>query len=241
MRQSLAAALAAFAALSGCGRAHSEDAGATVSRNYQVGNFQKIEVAGPYDVNVRTGSSPSVSAQGSQNLLDHATVEVDGDKLLIRPKHSGSWFHGGWSNNGHATFTITVPQLNEATLAGAGDMRVDHVQGETFEGNLAGAGGLQIDSVAVQALKLSIAGAGDAKLGGGKVQTASYSIAGAGDVDTRQVAAVQAKVSIMGSGSVRGQASGTADVTIMGAGDVELTGGGKCSVHKMGSGDVRCS
>src|SRR3954447_23001814 len=68
MRKSVAALIAA-SALSGCQVHAQEDAGRTVSRNYQVGNFQQIEVAGPYDVDVRTGSNVSVSAKGGEKLL----------------------------------------------------------------------------------------------------------------------------------------------------------------------------
>ena len=63
-----------------------EDGGATVSRNYQVGNFQQIEVAGPYDVQVRTGANPSGPRAGPEKLLERTVVEVKGDKLLIRPE-----------------------------------------------------------------------------------------------------------------------------------------------------------
>ena len=72
MRLSLIATLSASAALCACSvhRSDDTDAGPTVSRNYQVGNFEKIEVAGPYDVQVRTGANPSVSANGSQKLID---------------------------------------------------------------------------------------------------------------------------------------------------------------------------
>ena len=72
MRKSIAAAvIAASAATSACGRTHAEDGGPTVSRNYQVGSFDQIEVAGPYNVQVRTGANPSVTAQGSQKLIEH--------------------------------------------------------------------------------------------------------------------------------------------------------------------------
>ena len=55
--------IAACAALSGCNHAD-EDGGATVSRNYQVGNFEKIEVAGPYEVQgAHRAPISSVSAQ----------------------------------------------------------------------------------------------------------------------------------------------------------------------------------
>src|SRR5215212_5020659 len=93
MRKSVAAALiAASAATSACGQTRAEEGGPTVSRNYQVGNFQEIEVAGPYDVEVRTGSNPTVSARGSEKLLERTVVEVRGDKLIIRPQREKGWF-----------------------------------------------------------------------------------------------------------------------------------------------------
>jgi hypothetical protein len=242
MRKSLAlAAVAACTALSGCGRVHAEDGGATVSRNYQVSNFQKIEVAGPYDVRVRTGANPSVSASGSEKLLGRTVVEVKGDKLLIRPEQSKGWFHFGWSTHGHANFTVTVPQLSGATIAGSGDIKVDKVQGDRFEGTVAGSGGIDVAAMNVQTLKLAIAGSGSAKAGAGKAQSAEYEIAGSGDLDAGAVQTQQAKVSIAGSGSVKAHAASTADVSIMGSGDVDVSGGAKCNVSKAGSGNVRCS
>lgn len=243
MRKSIAAAaIAASAAVAGCQVHAEEGGGATVSRNYQVGNFQKIEVAGPYDVEVRTGSNPSVSARGSEKLLERTTVEVRGDKLVIIPeKHGNGWFHWGWSTHGEASFVVTVPQLAGATIAGSGDIRVDRVQGQDFEGTVAGSGGLNVATLDVQDLKLAIAGSGGVKAGMGKANSAKYEIAGSGDIDAGAVQAQQAKVSIAGSGSVRAHASGTADVSIMGSGDVDVAGGAKCSVSKQGSGNVRCS
>src|SRR6476661_7950017 len=97
MRKSISAAvIAASAATSACGQNRNEGAGPTVSRNYQVGNFQAIEVAGPYDVQVRTGANPGVSASGSQKLLERTVVEVRGDKLVIHPEEHHGWFHFGW-------------------------------------------------------------------------------------------------------------------------------------------------
>jgi Putative auto-transporter adhesin, head GIN domain len=241
MRKSVAAMIAASAALAGCGRHYEENGGATASRTYQVGNFQQIEVAGPYDVEVRTGGNPGVSARGSEKLLERTVVEVQGDKLVIHPQRQQGWFQMGWSHHGKANFTVTVPQLSGATIAGSGDIRVDRVAGTSFEGTVAGSGGLNVAAMDVQQLKLSIAGSGAAKAGTGKAQSAKYSIAGSGDVDAGQIATQSVDVSIAGSGSVRAHASGTAAVSIMGSGDVDVTGGAKCSISKAGSGDVRCS
>jgi hypothetical protein len=242
MRMAFAAALiAASATTSACGQNRSDDGGPTVSRNYQVGNFQEIEVAGPYEVDVRTGGTPGVAARGSQKLLERTVVEVRGDKLLIRPQEQHGFFHFGWSTHGKASFTVTVPRLSGATIAGSGDIKVDKVQGDRFEGTVAGSGGLNVAAMDVQSLKLSIAGSGGVKAGAGKAQSAQYDIAGSGDVDAAAVHTQQTKVSITGSGSVRANASGSADVSIMGSGDVDVTGGAKCSISKAGSGDVRCS
>lgn len=241
MRKSIAAAvIAASAATAACGQTRAEEgAGPTVSRNYQVGNFQEIEVAGPYDVEVRTGANPGVSARGGKKLLERTVVEVQGDKLVIRPERQKGWFHFS-ATRGKASFTVTVPQLRGATIAGSGDIRVDQVRGDSFKGTVAGSGALNLSTVDVQSIELAIAGSGDVKAAG-KARTADYDIAGSGGIDGGGIVAEQAKVSIAGSGSVKAHATGAADVSIMGSGDVDVKGGAKCSVHKAGSGNVRCS
>ena len=242
MRASITMAIiAASAATAACSQGHAQDAGPTVSRNYPVGAFQQIEVAGPYDVQVHTGAKPSVSARGAQKLLDQTTVEVKGDKLVIHPQREHGWFNFSWGRHGKANFTVTVPQLSGATIAGSGDINVDRVQGGNFEGVVAGSGGLNVDALDVQQLKLAIGGSGSAKAGSGRAQSAKYEIAGSGDVDARNVQTNDVDVSIAGSGSIRAHASGTAKVSIMGSGDVDVAGGAKCNISKAGSGDVHCS
>src|SRR6478736_4391787 len=166
------AAIVAASALAGCQVHAQEGGGPTVSKSYSVGNFQQIEVAGPYDVEVRTGTNPSVSAQGPQKLLDRTVVEVKGDKLRIRPEQQNGWFHMGWTSHGKAHFVVTVPQLRGATIAGSGDVRVDRVQGDHFEGTVAGSGGINVTAIDVQSLKLAIAGSGGVKAGAGRAQAA---------------------------------------------------------------------
>ena len=239
MQNTLAAAIAASALFaSGCSVRAEENAGSEVSRNYQVAGFQGIEIAGPYDVVVRTGANPSVSARGSDKLLGRTKVEVKDGKLVIHTERDRG-FHFGWGKHGKATFTVTVPQLSEATIAGSGDMRIDKIRGKAFEGTVAGSGSLDVGSVQVEQLKMSIAGSGEIK-GSGKAQSADYNIAGSGDLGVGAIQTQNASVSIAGSGNVEAHASGTADVSIVGSGDVAITGGAKCNVSKTGAGDVRC-
>lgn len=242
MRTAVAAALAAVViSTAGCSSGDSRGPGPTVDRDFQVGQFDKIALAGAYDATVRTGSAPSVHARGGQNQLDRLVVEVDNGELKIHPKEHLGFHWGGWGKSGHVQLTITVPQLREAVLAGSGGINIDKVQGDKFEGTVAGSGNLSVGGFNVQSLKLSIAGSGNAKAGAGTTKAAEYEIAGSGGVDAGSVQAEQLKVSIAGSGSVKAHASGAADVSIMGSGDVDVAGGAKCSISKAGSGSVRCS
>lgn len=243
MRNVIAAAaiIAVSALTAGCSGNRAEASGSTISRNYPVGGFSQLAVAGPYDVEVRTGAKHSVSAQGGEKLLERTIVEVKGDKLIIRTQRNKSWFGMGFSKNGQAKFVVTLPQLGSASIAGSGDVRVDKVSGPSFKGSIAGSGGLGIGMVNVEVLKLSLAGSGDVKAGSGKARTAEYDIAGAGGVKAGGIATETLKVSIAGSGHVSANAARTADISIVGSGDVAVIGGAKCNVRKTGSGDVRCS
>ena len=242
MRRAYVGAAIAAAAIStsACGQGKAMDAGPTVDRDYPVGSFDRIELAGAYDATVRTGARPSVHARGGQNQLDQLVVEIKSGELRIHPKERHG-FHWGWDKSGKVQLTITVPELHAATLAGAGGIDVDRVQGNRFDGQVAGSGNMRLGSVNVSSLKLGIAGSGGVSAGSGRARDAEYEIAGSGGVQANSVAAENLKVSIAGSGDVKAHATRAADVSIMGSGDVEVTGGAKCSVSKAGSGNVRCS
>ena len=212
--------IAAAMAATGCSEARSENGGPEISRNFEVGAFDRIELQGAYDTTVRTGSAPSVRAKGSEGAINDLEVVVRDGKLVIsHKKRSGV----SWRRNGKLELTVTVPSLRGAELAGAGDIRIDRIKGDSFEGQINGAGDLRVDTVEVGSLKLAIAGAGNATAKSGSAKSVDYSIAGAGDINAKDVT------------------SETASVSVMGAGSVNLTGGAKCSVSKMGPGDVHCS
>jgi hypothetical protein len=230
---------AATLAAAGCSEARSENPGPVVDRDFRVGGFDRIELAGAYDASVTTGGAPSVHARGNQKAIEDLTVEVKDGILTIRPKNKMNW---GWSSRrGKVTLTVSVPSLRAAELAGSGDVRINRVAGDSFAGSIAGSGNLKVDQVEVGSLKLQIDGSGNASAGSGRARSADYSIAGSGGIDTKGVQVETASVSIAGSGGVDAHASNSAAVSIMGSGDVNLTGGAKCSVSKAGSGNARCS
>lgn len=231
--------VAAAASVAACGVARGQ-AGPSVERDFEVGAFDRISVSGPYEVDVRTGAEPSVRASGPERSIERMIVEVKGETLRIRPqKRKG--FRLTRSRDYPVRVSVTVPSLAAADIAGSGDIRVDRIAGESFEGGIAGSGDLRLGSVEVRRLKIGIAGSGGIRAQGGRATDARYEIAGSGDIDAGGIVAQTASVSISGSGNVNANATGDASVAIAGSGDVRIRGGARCRVSKAGSGNVDCS
>lgn len=231
-------------ALTGCGIGHAADAGPAGARNFAVGGFTRVEVAGPYKVRIVTGGAPMVTARGGQAALDKMVVEVKGGTLQIRPE-KGGWLKGGWGMWGgkkgeRIAVEVRVPMVESVAIAGSGDVSVDRITGTKFEGEIAGSGRLDLPAVDVGELGLEIAGSGNFKAVG-KATNVRYEIAGSGDIDAGGVQAQNASAEITGSGNIAAHASGTARLEITGSGDINLTGGAKCQNEKTGSGTIRCS
>lgn len=221
--------------------AAAEDAGPQVSRNFTVGQFDRIEVSGPYQVEVRTGSAPSVSASGGEKLIERMVVEVQDGSLRIHPRKEEGRMNIQWGSRGHVEVHVTVPSLRGAEIAGAGDIRIDRVQGDGFEAAIRGSGDIQIETVEAKSLAASVSGSGDIRAASGNVESVDLKIGGSGDINTQGVTAQAASATIMGSGNINAMATGTATVRIMGSGDVAITGGAKCTVENKGAGNFRCS
>jgi len=223
-----------------CNHAGAQDAGPETSRSFTVGEFDRIEVSGPYDVEVRTGGAPSVAAKGPERLVERMEVVVEDGRLTIRPRKDDGQFNIGWGR-GHVAVQVTVPSLRGAEVAGAGDIRVDKVQGDRFEAGIRGSGDIAVEEAQVKAFAASVSGSGDVRAGSGTAESVDLKINGSGKINTEGLEAQTAATTIKGSGDIVAHASGTAEVRIYGSGDVNITGGAKCTVENKGAGRFRCS
>ncbi len=237
-------AMSAIAMLAGgCNFSHdaeARDAGPAVDRTYQVGAFDRVTVAGPYEVTVTTGGQPGVVvAHGGEAILAETEIAVENGELRIVPKDKKNriW---NWGKGGKVRVEVSTAALKGATIAGSGTVRIDRVAGNDFEGEVAGSGDLGIGQMDAGKVAVAISGSGNVRAAG-KAQALDVNIAGSGDVDLSALEVTAADISIAGSGNVRARATGAAAVSIMGSGDVEITGGAKCAISKQGSGNVRCS
>lgn len=203
-------------------------------RHFAVSGFDKIGLGGAGDVEVRTGQGFAVTATGDPATLDTLKVTREGTTLGLGFKHGVHW--GGGSK---VRWLVTMPQISEADIGGAGSVRIDRVAGGGFTGNIGGSGSIAVAQLRVDTAGFNIGGSGDIAAAG-TARALDLSVGGSGKLMAKGLAADTADITIAGGGTVVATVKTHADVTIMGSGDVTIGGGAKCSVTKMGGGTVRC-
>jgi len=205
---------------------------------YPLADFDEISTSGPQDVEVTYGETFAVRSEGSPQALAQLEPVVVNGKLTIEPKEGFNW--GNWRSLSGATFYVTLPRLEAVAVAGSGNVRVDRIEGDSFEGAIAGPGELSIAAMEVGEADFRIGGSGNV-IAAGTARETRVSIGGSGEVRGGGLRSETASVSIGGSGDVELTVDDEADVSIAGSGDVAISGPGRCSVTRMGSGNVRCT
>lgn len=206
-------------------------------RVYVADNFDGIKFALPVELNVSIGSKFEVKAIGSPEDVDWIVIEKKGSTLIIKSK----------SKFGHHRFEsktkvhVTLPRLEELSLAGSGDIFVKgDLKGSSLYVSVAGSGDIAIEKITVESFKVNVSGSGDVKVGDRSTTTsAEYKIAGSGSISSRNVMAQSVEVNIAGSGDVNAYASEKLVVKIAGSGNVECFGNPKnVDKVKFGSGSI---
>lgn len=226
----------ALAAACSAGARHGD--GARAQRAFEVGAFERINLAGSHDVIVTVGGTPSVRAEGDSEALERLEIGVENGELRIANR-SGSWSWFGGRHRG-ATVHVTVPALIGASVSGSGDMRVDRVEGQRFSASVTGSGELDLPNVRVAEASFALTGSGGIRAAGA-ARRSNASLTGSGDVDLSGLETADASIALVGSGDIGVRATGTASVDLRGSGDVTVTGPARCTISKSGSGDVRCA
>lgn len=186
------------------------------TRTFEVGEFRGIHAAGAFNVKYSRGTQ-NLKIYAPDNIMEHLTVEVrDGilkigtDKIRIR----------NWKE---VTVYVSVPELDEAhisgagdfsaeevftsgnidiKISGAGDIDIDKLTANDASISISGAGDIEIESLECNGISVKISGAGDASLAG-KANTADLKISGAGDIDIRGLECPRVNTSVSGAGKVR--------------------------------------
>ncbi|RPD98788.1 DUF2807 domain-containing protein [Aureibaculum marinum] len=204
----------------------------TITRT--VSDYDKIGVAGSFDVELIEASEGDITIEGEDNLLRYIITEVDGKELKIKWKR-------GIRIRTSKKIKITVPfkDINEIALAGSGDITSNAtITADEFKINLAGSGDIDLKLKVVK-LKSAISGSGDLSLRGETINF-DCAVSGSADVDADDLITDNSTIRVSGSADVSIHVNQVLDAVVSGSGDISYKGNPKKNISKVsGSGSVR--
>ena len=206
-------------------------------RSYSVTSFDRIRIDGPYQVTLRTNSSPFARASGAPASIDGLSIKVEGRTLIVRVNPSAAW--GGYPGEGRGPVTVELGthDLTAAWINGAGALFVDRVRGLKFDLAIQGSGVARIDSANVDDLRVGLSGSASSRIAG-KALKMTATVRGTSTLDAEALAVRDAVIGAEGPSTVRAAISGSAKVDALGLASVALAGAPSCTVKAQGSATV---
>ena len=208
--------------------------GDIITKTRTVTDYDKIGVAGAFDVKLIKGKEGKITIKADKNLMEYIITEVKNGNLKIKTKK-------GFNIRSSKTIVITIPfkDISAVSLAGSGDVYSDDViDASDLKLSLAGSGDFNL-TVSTKNLTSSIAGSGNMTLKGDSNEF-TCSIAGSGNINGYGLKASVATVKIAGSGNVKVHATNEIHARTAGSGNIYYTG--NPSVEKTssaGSGSIK--
>ncbi len=199
-----------------------------------VADYDKIGVAGSFNVKLFKGKEGAITVKADKNLMEYIITEVKNGKLKIKTKK-------GFNIRSSKTIVITVPFKGISAVSGAGSGAIysdDVIDSADLKLSLAGSGGFNL-TVSTKNLIASIAGSGDMTLKGDSNEL-TCSIAGSGNINGYGLKSKVATVKIAGSGNVTIHVIDEIHAKTAGSGDIHYSG--NPSIEKtssVGSGTIK--
>ncbi len=116
--------------------------GNTITQTRQTTNYDKVSVAGSFDVQLVRGEEGDITLKGEENLLEYIEVYVKNNVLILKVKDninlSSSW---------NKTITIEVPvnEIAGVKLSGSGDISTQTTLKATdFNAAVSGSGDISL-------------------------------------------------------------------------------------------------
>jgi hypothetical protein len=232
MKRILPAAAVALAALAAAAPALAAE------RRFSVTDFDRIQVDGPFQVNVTSGRPAAAVASGDSAALDRVSISVEGRTLRIRPNRS-AWSGYPGDRPGPVRIEIGTRRLATAIVIGSGAVTLDRAEGMKVDLSLSGSGTLEVGAIEADTLLVGLIGSGGMRLSG-KAKNLRATLRGTGNLDARGLTALDAEVNADSAGPLVVGATRTAKVRATGSGEVEIVGTPDCTVSVHGAGPVRC-
>lgn len=209
--------------------------GEIVTQTIDVSGFQRVTLEGFGDVFIEQGQTESLSVETDDNILPLLDIRVRGSELILGTKNGVDV-----NPSKSITYTVTVQDLDDVTLAGSGTFQVGSLKSGNFGVSVSGSGDVNISSLEAEELSIALNGSGNIFVENIDVKTVGTSLQGSGDIKLEGQADTQ-KVRVSGSGNYLAgdlQTNAT-DVHVPGSADVTVWVEDELSITVSGSGDIR--
>jgi len=188
------------------------------TKSEDVSGFNRISIETFGEFIIDQGEEESLTIEAPRDYLRYITTEVKNRTLIISTRRG---FIGGPVRR--ATFTITVKDLEDISLSGAGAIKVFALETDTLDINLTGAGSIEIDELTADRLEVNLDSAG-AIIIAGTVEKQDINLTGVGSYEGGDLQSEDSEIYLTGAGSAVVWAEDDLDVEITGVGSVSYFG-----------------
>ncbi len=210
--------------------------GRVVTENRSVANFGAVSFSAIGDLNIQQGQAEDLTIEAEDNVLPELRSEVRGGTLYL----------GLVDDHGRLPvrptrpirLNLTVKQLSELNLSGAGNVVVSGLNAGQLRTDLSGTGGLRLDGLTADQLAGTVSGAGSLTASG-KASHVSIDVSGVGNFQGGELQVSTANVNISGTGSATLWVTGDLAANISGLGSVRYYGQPSVTKNVSGLGSVQ--
>lgn len=178
------------------------DHSADVSQTIDAADFDKIEIAGVFNVDVKVGGDYSVTLSGRPEDLAAATARVESGVLILDTESTRINGKRKLRNHGISA-VIAMPALSGFSASGVVDGEIAGVAADLFETDLSGVGDIEIS---------------------GECKTLDADVSGVGELDAENFRCETVTIDVSGVGGASVFASKSVVADISGVGKVEVYG-----------------
>ncbi|NEM97312.1 GIN domain-containing protein [Pontibacter burrus] len=190
------------------------------SKSFQVSDFDRISIGGPFHVQIKQGNRHSVNVHGQEREIERMEVESNGGELTIRSKRKTINL---FDDREPVLIVVTVPNLRELDLSGAIKADVIGINTNQLDIELSGATEAAIQARA-KTIRADIAGASSTHFSG-TTDRFEIEAAGACSINADRLRASNVIIdasgmtvaSVYANNSLRADASGASTITYAGS------------------------
>jgi hypothetical protein len=211
--------------------------GTTVSKQFDLQGFTRIDASSAFDVTIERADTYGVSVSYDDNLAQYLKVELHGQTLRIGLQE------GNVYSDTHLKASVTLPALDAISMSGASSARAGGFQsGRTLALDLSGASSVSLNDLKAGALKVDLSGAAhvtgsivatEAAFGlsgaskvtlSGSAPTVSIDASGGATADLLDFAADRVKASLSGGADAKVKVTASLDASLSGGSDLQYVG-----------------